>query len=300
MRLAIPPRQTRLDPNTASGPTRDQGRPWWQPRGNWPPGMHFENVSQGILDLEDAVDGGPLGPPPAPPGSYGCAARLAEQSRFRGGGDRRRARHRHRSAASDVASAPSPDPRATGARGDGVGVRNGYAGPPIEPDLVPPPPQRGQHDEIIRSDRQVPDSRGAVGLPWRSVGLLLSLHHKAKITDDELEAAYRFPADFDRAHFDALRVPDIARVRVQLSCFKKEAKTSVYDAGERVMAAVNALGGIASPAGSIAWHVIGADETPRLWCTSRYTSRRVAENAAQGVLLAALGTLVSYYQRGKE
>jgi hypothetical protein len=38
---------------------------------------------------------------------------------------------------------------------------------------VPPPPERGQHDDqIIRSDRQVPDSRGSVGNPFIVVGLL--------------------------------------------------------------------------------------------------------------------------------
>jgi hypothetical protein len=44
--------------------------------------MHFAGADPVPLDLEHFVDSAPLGPPPAPPGCYGCATRLAEESRF--------------------------------------------------------------------------------------------------------------------------------------------------------------------------------------------------------------------------
>jgi hypothetical protein len=179
-------------------------------------------------------------------------------------------------------------------------MRNGHANPELNQDLVPPPPERGQHDEIIRSDRQVPDSRGAVGLPWRAVGLLLRLHHNARITDDELAAAYRFRADFDRGHLDTLRASNLARQRVDGPRFRRETSISVDAAKERAMDAISAVGGINSPGGSCLWHVVGAGETLKDWALTRYTARRITENAAPGVLYAALVTLVSYYHRGKQ
>jgi hypothetical protein len=71
-----PPRTTSLDPSTIAGPTLDVGRPWWQERRPWPPGMRFTDVDPAVLAIERLVDSAPLGPPPAPAGSYGSAAEL--------------------------------------------------------------------------------------------------------------------------------------------------------------------------------------------------------------------------------
>jgi hypothetical protein len=60
----------------------DVGRPWWMPRRPWPDGMKFTDVDHVLLDIERLVDNAPLGPPEAPPGSYGCSARMASESRF--------------------------------------------------------------------------------------------------------------------------------------------------------------------------------------------------------------------------
>jgi hypothetical protein len=178
---------------------------------------------------------------------------------------------------------------------------NGHAGPALEPDLVPPPFERGQHgDPIVRREKTIADSDGRIGHPWVAVGLLLRLHDRGRISDDELAAGYRFRTDFDRGHLDQLRVPDLARVRVDITRLRRELPTRVCDAQERVLDAVNALGGLSSPAGSCCWHVVGEDVPLRTWVLTRYTIRRITENQAPGVLFAALGCLTAYYSRGKQ
>jgi hypothetical protein len=70
----------------------------------------------------------------------------------------------------------------------------------------------------------------------------------------------------------------------------------VEAARRRVAAAMAALGGQNSPAGSCIWHVIGCETSIREWAT-RYTwnGRRMGHSQAQGVLVSALGVLAAHY-----
>jgi hypothetical protein len=47
-------------------------------------------------------------------------------------------------------------------------MRNGH----FEPDLVPPPPERGHHDRVRRAERQLVDVRGDIADPFIVVSLL--------------------------------------------------------------------------------------------------------------------------------
>ena len=78
----LAPRQTSLDRDEPNSPVLDIGKPWWLPKREWPPGMHFEDVDAATLAFERLTDNAPLTPRPAPPGAYGCAAALCEASRF--------------------------------------------------------------------------------------------------------------------------------------------------------------------------------------------------------------------------
>jgi Domain of unknown function (DUF6456) len=176
-------------------------------------------------------------------------------------------------------------------------MRNGHVEPAVENDLIPPPPERGQHDHIRRVDRQIQDTRGGIGLPWQAVGLLGRLHYAAKISDEELRAGIRFRGDFTAAHLDRLQARDLSRPRIDGGRRERELATQTIAARDRVMNAIADLGGVDSPAGSCCWHVVGMDETLKHWATTRFVSRRISENAAPGVLLGALGALVVHYQR---
>ena len=68
------------------------------------------------------------------------------------------------------------------------------------------------------------------------------------------------------------------------------------DARRRVGAALDALGGLGSPAGSCVWHVVGLQRSIREWAMRQgWGGRPVRVEQAQGILVAALGVLAGYY-----
>ena len=68
------------------------------------------------------------------------------------------------------------------------------------------------------------------------------------------------------------------------------------DARRRVGAAMDALGGLGSPAGGCVWHVVGLQRSIREWAMRQgWGGRPVSEKQAQGILIAALGVLASHY-----
>jgi len=68
------------------------------------------------------------------------------------------------------------------------------------------------------------------------------------------------------------------------------------DARLRVHEALQALGGISSPAGSCVWHVIGLQRSVREWAIRQgWGGRPVRQEQAQGILIAALGMLAAHF-----
>jgi hypothetical protein len=61
--------------------------------------------------------------------------------------------------------------------------------------------------------------------------------------------------------------------------------------------AIDALGGLASPAGSCAWHVLGNDCSMRDFALRRsWCGTPVQDHVAKGVLLSTLGTLQHHFR----
>jgi len=68
------------------------------------------------------------------------------------------------------------------------------------------------------------------------------------------------------------------------------------DARRRIGGALDALGGLGSPAGSCVWHVVGLQRSIREWAMRQgWGGRPIGEKPAQGVLIAALGVLARHY-----
>jgi hypothetical protein len=66
-------------------------------------------------------------------------------------------------------------------------------------------------------------------------------------------------------------------------------------ARRRVHQALEALGGISSPAGSCVWHVVGLQRSVREWSMRQgWGGRPVRQEQAQGILIAALGVLAGH------
>ena len=67
------------------------------------------------------------------------------------------------------------------------------------------------------------------------------------------------------------------------------------DARRRIHEALQALGGISSPAGSCVWHIVGLQRSVREWATRQgWGGRPVRQKQAQGILIAALGVLAGH------
>jgi hypothetical protein len=68
------------------------------------------------------------------------------------------------------------------------------------------------------------------------------------------------------------------------------------DARRRVGAALDALGGLSSPAGGCVWHVAGLQYSIREWAMRRgWGGKPIGEKSAHGILVAALGVLAAHY-----
>jgi hypothetical protein len=118
------------------------------------------------------------------------------------------------------------------------------------------------------------------------------------ITEEMHDAARDFQAAFIIAQFDALRALPV--LRVPGTGREAELNERQLDARRRVHKAMQALGGISSPAGSCVWHVVGLQRSVREWAIRQgWGGRPVRQEQGQGILVAALGMLVHCDGRGE-
>jgi hypothetical protein len=171
-------------------------------------------------------------------------------------------------------------------------ARSDYAGY----DILPPPPERGQHDRIRRSDRQLVDVRGDIADPFIVVSLLGRWHAEGRIDLAEVDAGARFHREFRLGSLGDLHAADVGRVRSSAGWTGRAISANAEHFRRRVWDALEALGGLDRPPASCIYHVIGCEQTLKDWCRERYTARRISEHQAPGILVAALACLASHYQ----
>jgi hypothetical protein len=118
------------------------------------------------------------------------------------------------------------------------------------------------------------------------------------ITREMHDAARDFQAQFTIAQFDAIRCMPL--MRLPSGTGPGDFTDAQVDARRRVGAALDALGGLGSPAGSCVWHVVGLQCSIREWAMRQgWGGRPMRVEQAQGILVAALGMLVGHYGYGK-
>jgi uncharacterized protein DUF6456 len=140
-----------------------------------------------------------------------------------------------------------------------------------------------------------PDGRPVVH--HRTVDTLGIMLRAGTITREMHDAARDFQAQFTLARFDAIRCMPL--VRLPGGGGPGEFTDAQLDARRRVGAALDALGGLGSPAGSCGWHVVGLQRSIREWAMRQgWGGRPVNEKHAQGILIAALGVLARHYGYG--
>ena len=160
---------------------------------------------------------------------------------------------------------------------------------------IPPTPERHQHGPVGRLPRAIADATGQPARPYRALDTLAMMERRGSITAGMRQAGEDFRARFTVAQLDPLRALDLAHLRLGERGPRPERDgpgPRIEAARRAVWRAIRGVGGIASPAGSCLWHVVGWECTLKEWALGQgWSGRRVSQEAASGILVAALGAL---------
>jgi hypothetical protein len=116
---------------------------------------------------------------------------------------------------------------------------------------------------------------------------------RGSITVEMAKAGPQFCSEFSRAYLDPLQAADIGRVPVSGG---GECSYHIQSARERAWAALEAVGGLASPGGCCIWSVVGDERKLKEWALQQdWNGRRISEESASRILISALGSLAGSY-----
>jgi len=161
-----------------------------------------------------------------------------------------------------------------------------------------PTPERRSRGIVELVERPIADESGRPSRPYRAVDTLAVMERRGSITGGMRQAGEDFRARFAVAQLDPLRAPDLSRPRERgASRFKAdEPGMRIEGAREAVWRAIQAVGGSGSPAGSCLWHVVGSEQSLKEWALEQgWSGRRVSQETASGILIAALGALEMHF-----
>src|ERR687891_879688 len=159
---------------------------------------------------------------------------------------------------------------------------------------IKPHKVRGRQLEEVRER----DPEGRIVVHHRTVDTLGKMLRAGTITPEMHDAAKDFQAAFIVANLDSLRALPI--LRVPGTGREPELTERQLHARRRVHEAMQALGGLSSPAGSCVWHVVGLQRSVREWAIRQgWGGRPVRQEQAQGILVAALGVLAAHFGYGE-
>ena len=151
---------------------------------------------------------------------------------------------------------------------------------------IKPHKVRGRQLEEVREK----DPGGRIVYHHRTVDTLGKMLRAGTVTPEMDDAARDLQAAFIVANFDPLRALPV--LRVPGTGREPDLNERQLDARRRVHRALEALGGLSSPAGSCVWHVVGLQRSIREWSMRQgWAGRPVRQEQAQGILVAALGVL---------
>ena len=153
---------------------------------------------------------------------------------------------------------------------------------------------RGRQLEEVREK----DPDGAIVVHHRTVDTMGKMLKSGTITQAMYDAAQDLQAAFIIAHLDRLRALPVMRVRG--AGREPDLSERQLDTRRRVHRALEALGGMSSPAGSAVWHIVGLQRSVREWSIRQgWSGRPVRQEQAQGILIAALGMLAAHFGYSK-
>lgn len=160
-------------------------------------------------------------------------------------------------------------------------------------DLSKPSKWRLQHGGFSEPIREADPDTGTPVQHRRAVDTLGMMLANGTITPQMHEAGRIFHTLFRGAALDGIATSQLIRLAGAtadaMSCRQ-------IDARRRVAEALDALGGHDSPAASCVWFVVGLEFSVREWAMRQgWSGRPVHSPVAQGMLVAALGTLAFHF-----
>jgi hypothetical protein len=163
---------------------------------------------------------------------------------------------------------------------------------------VGPTVERLARGPVERFERTIADEEGRPSRPHRAVDILASLERRKAITPEMRQAGEDFRAMFRRAQLDPLAAADMSRPMVSGRGFAHAPGWKAEKARRNVHAALLAVGGIGSPAGSCLWHVVGWEMPLKDWALAQgWGGRSVQLNEASGILIGALSSLDAHMRK---
>ena len=157
-----------------------------------------------------------------------------------------------------------------------------------------PSAERSAHGLVERLPQALADDAGRPARPYRAVDTLTAMLRKGTITSAMHQAGADFHALFMTAQLETLRAADLHRLpdgMRELTVTLRQA-----EARKQVWRILKTLGGVASPAGSCVWHVVGGAVTLKEWALHHgWNGRVLSPEAASGVLIGALGALQAQF-----
>ena len=130
--------------------------------------------------------------------------------------------------------------------------------------------------------------------PYRIVDSLELMRKNKTISEAMFDAGQLFARDFHAAHLEGMRAMNIEHISgggTGESITEYSAK-----ARERIHKALEAAGGLDSPAGSALWDIAGNGMSIRQWSQNTgWSGKSVSAHEAKGILIAALGMLARFY-----
>jgi Domain of unknown function (DUF6456) len=162
-----------------------------------------------------------------------------------------------------------------------------------------PTPERLVRGAVERAAATIADEAGRPSRPYRAIDTLAQMLRRRTISPAMYQAAEDFRALFHRASLDPLSAPDLSRIRGGTAGAEAPLSLRQAAARQRIWTALLALGGIASPAGSCVWHVVGCEWSLKAWAAQRgWGGRPLSQEAASGLLVGALGMLEAHLKQG--
>lgn len=169
---------------------------------------------------------------------------------------------------------------------------------------VVPTAERHNHGSIERSERTIGDGSGRPARPYRAVDTLAAMERRGSITAGMRQAGEDFRARFKTAQLDPLKAFDISRPmadRGSTPALGEDPGLRIENAREVVWRAILAVGGLGSAGGSCLWHVLGWERSLKEWALEQgWRGRRVSQEAASGILIAALGALEGHFTTARK